>query len=234
MTTVFIISAPSGSGKSTLVSEIRRSVSDLAFSISYTTRKPRGSEKDGREYHFVSREEFETMRDRGEFLEWAEVFGNYYGTAKCYVEDAKRAGHDVLLDIDVQGAAQIKEKLNDALSIFVLPPSREELERRLRRRSEAEGFVNPAVLEKRLATARREIEKYPEYDYILINDRLEESIDLLKAIVLSERTRRSGIPLSDQQISIRKTAESCRLDHERERVKQILATFATFNAPGVK
>jgi guanylate kinase len=234
MTTVFIISAPSGSGKSTLVSEIRRSVADLAFSISYTTRKPRGSEKDGREYHFVSREEFEAMRDRGEFLEWAEVFGNYYGTAKCYVDDAKNAGHDVLLDIDVQGAAQIKEKLRGAVSVFVLPPSREELERRLRRRSEAEGFVNPAVLEKRLATARREIEKYPEYDYILINDRLEESIDLLKAIVLSERAQRSGIPLSDQQISIRKTAERCLLSHERERVQQVLATFAMSNAPGTK
>jgi guanylate kinase len=233
MTTVFIISAPSGSGKSTLVSEIRRSVSDLAFSISYTTRKPRGSEKDGREYHFVSREEFEAMRDRGEFLEWAEVFGNYYGTAKCYVDDAKQSGHDVLLDIDVQGAAQIKKQLNDAVSIFVLPPSREELERRLRRRSEAEGFVNPAVLEKRLATARREIEKYPEYDYILINDRLEESIDLLKAIVLSERAQRSGIPLSDQQ-TIRKTAERCLLSHERERVQRVLATFAMTNVPGTK
>jgi guanylate kinase len=234
MTTVFIISAPSGSGKSTLVSEIRRSVSGLDFSISYTTRKPRGSEKDGREYHFVLREQFEAMRARGEFLEWAEVFGNYYGTASCYVEDAKKAGHDVLLDIDVQGAAQIKQKLPDAVCIFVLPPSREELERRLKRRSEAEGFVNPAVLEKRLTTARREIEKYPEYDYILINDRLEESIDLLKAIVLSERAQRSGIPLSDQQISIRKTAERCLLSHERERVQQVLATFAMSSAPGTK
>lgn len=234
MTTVFIISAPSGSGKSTLVSEIRRSVSDLDFSISYTTRKPRGSEKDGREYHFVSREQFEAMKARGEFLEWADVFGNYYGTARCYVDDAKKAGRDLLLDIDVQGAAQIKQKLPEAVSIFVLPPSRQELERRLRRRSEAEGFVNPAVLEKRLTTARREIEKYSEYDYILINDRLEESIDLLKAIVLSERSRRSSFLLSDQQLSIRKTAERCLLDHERERVQQVLATFALTNAPGAQ
>ena len=232
MTTVFIISAPSGSGKSTLVNEIRASVPNLHFSISYTTRNPRGSEKDGREYHFVSREQFEAMRDRGEFLEYAEVFGNYYGTARRYVDDAKAADHDVLLDIDVQGAAQIKRMLPEAVSIFVLPPSRQELERRLKRRSESEGFVNSGVLEKRLATARREIEKYSEYDYILINDRLEESIDLLKAIVLSERAQRSGIPLSDQQKSIRKTALRCRLENERERVQQVLATFVTAKAPG--
>ena len=234
MTTVFIISAPSGSGKSTLVNEIRVSVPDLDFSISYTTRKPRGSEKDGREYHFVTREEFESMIARGQFLEWADVFGNYYGTARNYVDDAKKANHDLLLDIDVQGAAQIKNRVPDAVSVFVLPPSRQELERRLNRRSEAEGFVNPAVLEKRLTTARREIEKYPEYDYILINDRLEESIDLLKAIVLSERAQRSGIPLSDQQKSIRKTAERCRLENERQRVQQVLATFVTAKAPGTR
>lgn len=232
MTTVFIISAPSGSGKSTLVNELRVSVPELDFSISYTTRKPRGSEKDGREYHFITRDEFEAMRDRGEFLEWADVFGNYYGTAKCYVDEARNSGHDLLLDIDVQGAAQIKQKLPEAVSIFVLPPSRQELERRLKRRSEAEGFVNPAVLEKRLTTARREIEKYPEYDYILINDRLEESIDLLKAIVLHERSQRSANPLSDQQLSIRATAERCKLANERGRVQQVLATFALTNAPG--
>ena len=234
MTTVFIISAPSGSGKSTLVNQIRTSVPNLHFSISYTTRKPRGSEKDGGEYHFVSREEFEAMIARNEFLEWADVFGNYYGTAKCYVDDASKAGHDLLLDIDVQGAAQIKQKLPEAVSIFVLPPSRQELERRLRRRSEAEGFVNPAVLEKRLTTARREIEKYSEYDYILINDRLEESIDLLKAIVLSERAQRSGISLSDQQLSMRKTAERCLLANERGRVNQILATFQQDDAAGAQ
>ena len=236
MTTVFIISAPSGSGKSTLVNEIRVSVPDLDFSISYTTRKPRGSEKDGREYHFVSREAFEAMIARGEFLEWADVFGNYYGTARRYVEAAITEGHDLLLDIDVQGAAQIKKQLPEAVSIFVLPPSRQELERRLKRRSEAEGFVNPAVLEKRLTTARREIEKYSEYDYILINDRLEESIDLLKAIVLSERALRSGFPLSDQQQSIRKTAVRCLLDHERDRVQKVLATFKqdSAGAPGAQ
>jgi len=236
MTTIFIISAPSGSGKSTLVTEIRRILPDLTFSISYTTRKPRGSEKDGREYHFISREQFEAMRDRGEFLEWADVFGNYYGTPRCYVDDAKKAGHDLLLDIDVQGAAQIKKKLPEAVSIFVLPPSRMELERRLHRRSEAEGFVNPGVLEKRLATARREIEKYSEYDYILINDRLEESIDLLKAIVLSERAQRSGIPLSDQQLSMQKSAGRCLLNNEQGRVQQVLATFKqdSASAPGAQ
>ncbi len=229
---VYIISAPSGSGKSTLVNEIRRLVRGLLFSISYTTRPPRGSEQNGREYFFIPRDEFEAMLRRGEFLEHAEVFGNYYGTAKRFLQEARERGCDLILDIDVQGAAQVKQKLPEAVSIFVLPPSREELERRLRRRSEAEGFVNPAVLEKRLTTARREIEKYPEYDYILINDRLEESIDLLKAVVLSERALRSGIPLSDQQLSMRKAAERCLLANERGRVNQILATFKQDDAAG--
>src|SRR5262249_59728771 len=122
----FIISAPSGSGKSTLVNELRKYVPKLDFSISYTTRAPRGSEQDGREYHFISRAEFEEMQRRGEFLECAEVFGKYYGTAKRVLEDADRRGHDLLLDIDVQGERQVKQKLRDGVSIFVLPPSRAE------------------------------------------------------------------------------------------------------------
>jgi len=135
---VYIISAPSGSGKTTLVAELRKIVPDLDFSISYTTRAPRGSEQNGREYYFVSREEFERMLAQDEFLEHAEVFGNYYGTARRFLREAQARGHDLLLDIDVQGARQIKEKIPGAVSIFVLPPSRPELEARLRRRSEAE------------------------------------------------------------------------------------------------
>ncbi len=132
---MFIVSAPSGSGKSTLVNEVLTRVPGLNFSISYTTRSPRGSEQGGREYHFVSREEFEAMAQRGEFLEHAEVHGNYYGTAKSFLQSARDAGKDLLLDIDVQGASQIKQTLPDAVSVFVLPPYRQTLERRLRNRS---------------------------------------------------------------------------------------------------
>ena len=153
------------------------------------------------------------------------MFGNYYGTARRFVVEAQAAGHDLLLDIDVQGAAQIKGKLPQAVSIFVLPPSAGELERRLRRRSEAEGALNPEVIEKRLKTARREIEKYREYDYILVNDRLEESIDALKAIVLSERWLRAGATLSAEQQSMREMAERNLLGNAQDRIQQILASF---------
>ena len=129
---VFIISAPSGSGKSTLVNELRHSVGGLDFSISYTTRAPRGSEQNGREYCYLSRDEFEKMISAGQFLEYADVFGNYYGTARCFLDRAIERGQDLLLDIDVQGAAQLQAKLPDSISIFVLPPSRRELELRLR------------------------------------------------------------------------------------------------------
>src|SRR5215469_11454898 len=122
---LFIISAPSGSGKSTLVSQLRSMVEGLDFSISYTTRSPRGSEEDGREYHFTSREEFERMIAAGDFLEWAEVFGNYYGTALSALAHARDAGKDLLLDIDVQGAVQVMKKLTAAVSIFIMPPSPE-------------------------------------------------------------------------------------------------------------
>ncbi len=179
-------------------------VRNLEFSISYTTRPPRGSEQSGREYFFVSREEFERMLRDDEFLEWAEVFGNYYGTAKRFLREAAARGHDLLLDIDVQGAAQVKRKVPDAISIFVLPPSREELERRLRRRAEADDnlqrqllgddarpFNTEDIIQRRLQTASREIENFCQYDYILVNDRLEESIDHLKSIVEAERLKRS-------------------------------------------
>src|SRR5258707_436143 len=133
---VYIISAPSGSGKSTLVNELLKSVHDLDFSISYTTRSPRGSEKNGKQYYFVSRSEFETMIRDDQFLEHAEVFGNYYGTARRFLRDAEKNGRDLLLDIDVQGAAQIQRKLPSATSVFILPPNRKTLEERLRKRSE--------------------------------------------------------------------------------------------------
>ena len=222
---LYIISAPSGSGKSTLVNELRKFVPGLGFSISYTTRPPRGSEQNGREYHFISRQQFEEMIGRGEFLEHAEVFGNYYGTAKSVLEEARRRGNDVLLDIDVQGERQVKEKMPDAVSIFVLPPSRAELESRLRKRSMSENVRSEEVIRRRLDTARREIENYPNYDYILVNDRLEQSVDRLQAIVLGERFQRSGKPLSSEELRYLEAGEKCLKSNMEEQIRSILASF---------
>jgi guanylate kinase len=218
---VFIISAPSGSGKSTLVNGILKTVPGLEFSISYTTRLPRGSEQNGREYFFVSREQFEEMLQADEFLEHADVFGNYYGTARQFLCDAEEHGKDLLLDIDVQGAQQIQQKLPHAVSIFVLPPDRATLEKRLRSRSlDAEQ-----VIQRRLVTATREIENYSKYDYILVNDRLDESTEALKSILLAERKRGPGeqpFPDGDHMLA---TAESCRLGNIQERLRPILDSF---------
>ena len=221
MSTVFIISAPSGSGKSTLVNELRKIVTGLEFSISYTTRPPRGSEQNGREYFFVPRAEFDEMVGKGELLEHAEVFGNCYGTAKRFLREAEQKGNDLLLDIDVQGAQQVKKKIPDAVSIFVLPPNRDKLEWRLRHR----GLDSKDVIERRLVTASREIENYDKYDYILVNDRLEQAVDELRAIVLSERLRRAGEKPSSHDKRILETAERCPLGNVRERVQPILQSF---------
>lgn len=221
MTTVYIISAPSGSGKSTLVNRIRPIVPDLDFSVSYTTRPPRRNERHEREYFFVPREQFEEMIRKDEFLEYADVFGNLYGTARKFLRDAEAAGHDLLLDIDVQGAEQIKRKLPEAVRIFILPPDRQTLERRLRDRSlDAED-----VIQRRLATATREIENYANYDYILVNDRLEESVEALKTILLAERLQRSGIEPTADQVDLLIKAERCRLTNVRDRLRPILASF---------
>ena len=226
MTNIFIISAPSGSGKSTLVNEVLFRVHGLEFSVSYTTRPPRGSEKSGREYFFVTREEFERMIAEDEFLEYADVFGNYYGTARSFLRDAQSKGEDLLLDIDVQGAQQIKKKLPEAVSVFILPPNRKELEARLRNRS----LDTEQVIERRLATAAREIENYAKYDYILVNDRLEDSIELLRSILLAVRLQRSGAQVSADDAETIARAESCRLQNVRERLQPILASFAPAGA----
>jgi len=230
MTTVYIISAPSGSGKSTLVNEVRQIVSGLDFSVSYTTRAPRGSEQNGREYFFVTRSEFEAMIEKGEFLEYANVFGNYYGTARRFLREAQQNGRDLLLDIDVQGAEQIKRKLPEAVSIFILPPDRKTLEQRLRRRS----LDREDVIQTRLVTATREIENYEKYDYILVNDRLEESTEALKAILLAERRQRSGTQSSAEDAGMAARAESCRLRNVRQRLQPILASFVPATAPGAR
>ena len=218
---VFIISAPSGSGKSTLTNELLKLVPNLEFSISYTTRPLRGSEQNGKHYHFITVDEFNRMITAGEFLEYANVHGNCYGTAREFLRQAGRKGNDLLLDIDVQGAAQIKRNLTDSISIFVLPPDRKTLEWRLRNRSED----SEDVIQRRLLTATREIEEYDKYDYILINDKLEESVERLRAIVLSERQRRMGSPISDEDKRYLELAESCRLSNAREKVQPILASF---------
>ena len=189
MSTVFIISAPSGSGKSTLVNYLMASVPDLMFSVSYTTRKPRGLEVDGQNYHFVSREGFEEMLGRDEFLEWAQVFGNYYGTHRSELDRALAAGKDLVLDIDVQGARQLKAKIPAAVTVFILAPSRVVLEQRLRSRSED----REEVIARRLKEAAEEIRRYEDYDYVLINRDLDEAQASLCAIVRAERARRTRI-----------------------------------------
>jgi guanylate kinase len=189
MTTVFIISAPSGSGKSTLVARLLNSVPALLFSVSYTTRPPRGHEKEGENYHFISRAEFEDRIARQEFLEYASVFGNYYGTHHSILDRARSEHKDLVLDIDVQGARQLKGKIPDAVSIFILAPSRQILEQRLRARSED----SDEVIERRLRDAAAEICNYCAYDYVLINKELETSDQILRAIVRAERVRRTRI-----------------------------------------
>jgi guanylate kinase len=220
---VFIISAPSGSGKSTLVEELLKLVPDLDFSISYTTRPPRGSEKNSKQYYFIGRDQFQKMIEADEFLEYADVFGNYYGTAKRFLGEAREKGRDLLLDIDVQGAKIIQQKLPDAISIFILAPDRQTLEWRLRKRSEDKE----EVIQRRLLTASREIENYDKYNYILVNDQLEESVERLEAIVRSERLLRSGGPRSKADEQMLAWAEECRLANIRERVQPILASFVT-------
>ena len=190
MTTIFIISAPSGSGKTTLVARLLRDVPRLRFSVSYTTRAPRGQEKDGENYHFVTSQAFETMLDNHEFLEWAKVFDrDYYGTHCGILEDAREHGQDLVLDIDVQGARQLKEKFPDAVTIFILPPSKQELEKRLRSR----GEDSDEVIARRLGKAADEIRNYEAYDYVLINRELGEAEATLSAIVRAERARRTRI-----------------------------------------
>jgi guanylate kinase len=185
---IFVISAPSGSGKSTLVRRLIASLPDLAFSVSHTTRPRRAGEKQGREYFFVTRKRFERMLAAGEFIEWAEVFGHLYGTSKGQIDKALAAGRDVLLDIDVQGYEQVRKRLPEALSVFIMPPSFQELKRRLTdRRSDS-----PEVIEKRLTAARQEISHWPNYDYLVVNDRLSRATQALRAIVRAGRLRRQN------------------------------------------
>lgn len=227
---LFLISAPSGSGKSTLVNRLRSLVDNLEFSVSYTTRQPRGSEQEARDYHFISREEFQKMIDRDEFLEYAEVFGNYYGTARHSLTDAFAKGKDLLLDIDVQGASQVRTKVPEAVSIFLMPPSPEDLELRLRGRSRAEGVVQKDVIERRLAKAQQEIENYREYGYILVNDILDRAVEEMSAIVFAERLSRNSGSRTAEDRRLIDMADKCRQRNSEARIKPVLRAFGVVNA----
>lgn len=222
---LFIISAPSGSGKSTLVSELRKQVSGVDFAVSWTTRAPRGSEQSGREYHFTTREEFMRMVEGGMFLEYAEVFGKLYGTAKQSLDEARSQGHDLILDIDVQGAAQVRAKTPEAVSIFVLPPNPKVLRTRLRNRSRAEGVVDEEEVYRRLSEARKEIENFRQYSYILINDILDRAVAQLEAIVLAERFYRNGETIAYRSRRVLEVAAACLQSNSHERLKPVLEAF---------
>jgi guanylate kinase len=185
---LFIVAAPSGAGKSTLVNALLAREPGIALSISHTTRAPRPGDADGVQYHFVDRARFERMVAQGDFLEHADVFGNYYGTSRGAVERVLKAGRDVLLEIDWQGAGQVRCAMPECVSIFILPPSRAELERRLR----ARATDSEATIKKRLAASREEIAHADEFDCIVVNDRFEDAVAVLQAIV---RDARAGQPL---------------------------------------
>ncbi|GAB7022643.1 guanylate kinase [Salidesulfovibrio brasiliensis] len=182
---VFVVCAPSGTGKSTLIARLREEFDGIGFSVSYTTRQPRKGEEDGVHYHFVSREGFVAMRSRGEFCEWAEVHGNFYGTATQPVKDMLADGRDVLFDIDVQGAIQLRKTFTDGVFVFLLPPSREELLRRL----EGRGTDAPDAVLKRMNNARGEMEQAENFDFWVVNDDLEKAYSELRSVYLAGKTR---------------------------------------------
>jgi guanylate kinase len=182
---VLVICAPSGTGKSTLIEMLRREYPDFGFSVSYTTRAPRGREQDGREYHFVTRDVFVEMRGRGEFCEWAEVHGNFYGTATAPVEAMLDQGRDVLFDIDVQGAKQLRKTFDKGTFVFLLPPSRTELVRRLTGR----GTDSGESIARRLANAAGEMRQADFFDYWVVNDDLDTAYQELRAVYLAGRCK---------------------------------------------
>ena len=182
---LFIVSAPSGTGKTTLVERLVKTVPGLRMSRSYTSRGARPGELDGVDYNFISRSRFEAMAASGAFLEWADVFGNYYGTCAADTEEALAGGEDVVLVIDVQGARQVRSRAEASISIFVLPPSAAALEQRLRGRSKD----SDEQIRRRLETAHAEVDEFTQYEYVVVNDAVESAVDRLRAIVLAERAR---------------------------------------------
>jgi len=193
---LFVVSAPSGTGKTTVVERLVQTVSDLVLSRSYTSRQTREGESNGVDYNFVTRSRFEEMIAAEEFLEWADVFGNLYGTCASDTERDLAQGQDVVLVIDVQGARQVRQRYRDTVGIFVMPPSFEVLEQRLRGRSkDAED-----AMQRRLRTARNEVAAFSEYDYVIVNDELEACVDRLRAIVLAERARLKSVQAEAERI----------------------------------
>lgn len=186
---LIVVSGPSGAGKSTVLARALAELDRLRFSISHTTRAPRPGEDDGVQYHFVSRDAFLAMKARGEFLEWAEVHAGLYGTARAEYDRAREQGVDLLLDVDVQGAAQVRMQFADAVSVFILPPSYLALERRLRGR----GPEDEGQFRRRLAAAREELSLYREYEYLIVNESLEDSVEALKAVIRAARCRTSRV-----------------------------------------
>lgn len=190
---LLVLSAPSGAGKTTLARRLEKEFPRAQFSISYTTRDPRGQEQNGVDYHFVDARTFLQMVNRGDFIEWAEVHDNYYGTSRGIVDSAFATRGIAVFDIDVKGGLAIKSKFPDAVLVFILPPSMEELERRLRGR----GTDKDEIIHRRLLAARTEIEKgLEQYDYLIINDALDRAYEELKSVVIAEQARRGRVDLS--------------------------------------
>lgn len=183
---LFIVSAPSGAGKTSLVSGLLASTPNIDLSVSYTTRAPRPGETDGKDYHFVSRETFQAMAARGDFMESAEVYGNLYGTSQSWIQAEIDCGRDILLEIDWQGAAQVRRIFPGSISVFILPPSLQALESRLKGRNQDSA----EVIEKRLQAAREDISHVAEFDYVIINDKLDEAVQQFKAVVVAAGLRR--------------------------------------------
>lgn len=200
-----IVSGPSGAGKSVLVEAVLKTVPGLRFSISHTTRPPRANEKDGVHYFFVDSERFQTLIQSGQFVEWAQVYGNYYGTCRKFIDEVLSNGEDVVLDVDVQGARTIRAVRPDAVSIFIMPPSYMLLRERLAQRKLDKEYV----IEQRLMIALEEIHHYRNYDFLIINDQLDRSIEELRGIILGSR---------------------CRIQCRVEAAKEIVATFGGINA----
>jgi guanylate kinase len=183
---LIVVSSPSGGGKGTLIDRVLKTVPNVSYSVSFTTRAPRPAEEDGREYFFIDRPTFEEMIEQGEFLEWADVYGHLYGTNCKQVERERDAGHDIILEIDVQGAESIREKVPDAVSIFILPPSFELLRERLL----ARGTDSADALEKRMQGAPSEVEQYRNFQYVILNDDINRASQQLASVVYAERARR--------------------------------------------
>jgi len=187
---MLVLSSPSGAGKTTIARRLREVDNSIEMSISHTTRPRRNGEKNGKDYHFVDRESFTRMRDQGEFLEWAVVFDNFYGTTRKPVEDALAAGRDVLFDVDWQGAAALRDQAkNDVVTVFILPPTAADLEQRLNERSQD----SPEIVRRRMLGASNEIQHWDEYDYVVINHDIGCSVEAVRAILAAERLRRTRL-----------------------------------------